>query len=516
MRRALILLAVVGIASCGGDRPAAAPTAGSTLTSTLVDPDGDGFLDSGPGEPLQDRGQAREARQDPRHVRASSPTRTSATRSLPARVPFLDRTGAPFTSTFRPQEAFSTQVLDAAVRALNREKPQAVFVTGDITDNAQRNELTQALATLQGKTVDPDSGATGYDGVQAPDSADPFYYRPDHDAPTHPGALAAAQRRFKATGLNAPFYPLVGNHDVLAQGEVPVTEQIDAFATGDRLVPSLDPKLKPPREETSAQAAVAALLGGSQFLDTIEVPADKGRRLNAPGEAERRLGHPTMDYTEDLGRDVRAILLDTVNRDGTSQARISPAQIAWLRTQVAEAGDRWIVVFSHNPLTDEALAALDQHPRVVATIAGNSHKNRITRQGDLWQHQHVVARRLPPGGADVPPARNQHRRRARDLDGRPRRQGPRRRLPRARLPRRAGRPPPALRGHAAGPQRSALRRSLIGHLGQAFAGVRGPGVIAEPQPDREHLVQPPLRRRELAFAVVDARQLVGDVGDPLR
>jgi 3',5'-cyclic AMP phosphodiesterase CpdA len=381
---AVLALAALTLAACGGDRPAAAPTAGSTLTSTLVDPDGDGFLDSGPGEPLKDRGKPAKLGRTLTTFAQLTDTHVRDEES-PARVPFLDRTGAPFTSTFRPQEAFSTQVLDAAVRALNREQPQAVFVTGDITDNAQRNELTQALATLNGKTVDPDSGAKGYDGVQAPDSADPFYYRPDHDAPTHPGALAAAQQRFKATGLNAPFYPLVGNHDVLAQGEVPVTEQIDAFATGDRLVPSLDPKLKPPRDETSAQAAVAALLGGSQFLDTIKVPADKQRRLNAPGEAERRLGHPSMDYPQDLGRDVRAILLDTVNRDGTSQARISPAQIAWLRTQLAQAGDRWIVVFSHNSLTDEALAALDENPRVVATIAGNSHKNRITRQGHIWR-----------------------------------------------------------------------------------------------------------------------------------
>jgi 3',5'-cyclic AMP phosphodiesterase CpdA len=384
MRRALLLLVALALSSCGGDRPAASPAAGSTLTSTLVDPDGDGFLQPGPGEPLQEGGAraklgrtlATFAQLTDTHVRDEE---------SPARVPFLDRTGNPFTSTFRPQEAFSTQVLDAAVRALNREKPQAVFVTGDITDNAQRNELTQALATLNGGTVDPDSGDKGYDGVQAPDSADPFYYRPDHDAPTHPGALAAAQKPFKAAGLKAPWYPLVGNHDVLAQGEVPVTPEIDAFATGDRLVPSLDPDLKPPREETSAKAAVAALLGGSLAFDSIEVPADPARRLNAPGEAERRLGHPSMNYTQDLGRNVRAIMLDTVNRDGTSQARINPAQIAWLRAQLAEAGDRWIVVFSHNPLTDEALAALDESPRVVATIAGNSHKNRIEQHGRYWR-----------------------------------------------------------------------------------------------------------------------------------
>ncbi len=197
--------------------------------------------------------------------------------------------------------------------------------------------------------------------------------------------LAAAQRPFKAQGLKAPWYPLVGNHDVLAQGEVPVTPAIDAFATGDRLVPSLDPDLKPPREETSAKQAVATLLGGTLPLETIKVPADKDRRLNAPGEAERRLGHPDMDYTADLGPKVRAIMVDTVNRDGSSQARINPAQLEWLRAQLAQAGDRWVVVFSHNPLTEEALAVLDEHPRVVATIAGNSHKNRIEQHGRYWR-----------------------------------------------------------------------------------------------------------------------------------
>jgi 3',5'-cyclic AMP phosphodiesterase CpdA len=300
-------------------------------------------------------------------------------------VPFLDRLGNPFTSTFRPQEAFSAQTLDAAIRAVNRERPNAVFITGDITDNAQRNELTMALDTLDGKRVDPDSGKPGYDGVQDADSADPFYYRPDHDAPSHPGAIEQAQKAFKAEGLKAPWYPLVGNHDVLAQGEVPPTPAIDAFATGNRLVASLDPDLEPPTREVDARQAVAAVLSGAVPLDTVATPADPRRVLNRPGEAERRLGHPDMDYTVDLGPRVRAILLDTVNRDGTSQARINPDQLEWLRGRLRT--DRWVLVFSHNPLTDEALAVLDAQPKVVATISGNSHKNRITRRGTTgyWQ-----------------------------------------------------------------------------------------------------------------------------------
>ena len=279
---ALLAGAALTLAACGGgdDATPASTTSGSTLTATLVDRDGDGFLETGSGERLVDRGPA------------ATPGRTLATfaqltdthvrdEESPARVPFLDRIGGAFTSTFRPQEAFSTQVLDAAVRAVNREKPQAVFVTGDITDNAQRNELTMALATLDGKTVNPDSGDKGYDGVQAADSADPFFYRPDHDAPAHPGALAKAQQPFKATGLKAPWFPLVGNHDVLAQGEVPPTAAIDSFATSDRLVPTLNPRFIP--EDTSeidAKGAVAALLSRDFTPETIAVPRDPTRVLN--------------------------------------------------------------------------------------------------------------------------------------------------------------------------------------------------------------------------------------------
>ena len=78
-------------------------------------------------------------------------------------------------------------------------------------------------------------------------------------------------------------------------------------------------------------------------------------------------------------------MVDTVNRDGTSQARINPSQLERLKRELAAAGDRWIVVFSHNPLTDEASALLDANPRVVASIVGNSHKNRIQRRGRHWQ-----------------------------------------------------------------------------------------------------------------------------------
>ena len=159
-------------------------------------------------------------------------------------MPFLDRIGAPFTSTFRPQEAFSTQALDAAVRALNRERPQAVFVTGDITDNAQRNELTLALATLRGQTRRPRQRRHGLRRRAGRRLRRPLLLPPRPRRARPPRrARSRPSGRSRPQGSNAPWYPLVGNHDVLAQGEVPPTPAIDAFATGDRLVPSLDPEL---------------------------------------------------------------------------------------------------------------------------------------------------------------------------------------------------------------------------------------------------------------------------------
>jgi 3',5'-cyclic AMP phosphodiesterase CpdA len=402
MRRLLTALAALALlAGCGGTDPGRSGSApgGSTLRSTLVDPDGDGFLQRGPGEPLRTRTE----------LPLGRPGRTLATfgqltdthvrdEESPARAPFLDRLGAPLHSTFRPQEAESTQVLDAAVRALDREHPQAVFVTGDIVDSAQQNELDQAVAVLDGGRVHPDSGAPGYAGVQQGDSPDPFFYRPDFDAPRHPGLLAAAQRPFRATGLDAPWYPAVGNHDLLVQGEVVATPEIERVATGDRLVATLDPALRPPRAEAAAGAAVARALAAGAASSGRRVPADLARRHPGARAVVARLAAAAgvrsatpdrLDYAVDVGPSLRAIVLDTVDRTGGSQGRLTAAQLAWLRGELARAGERWIVVFAHNPLetTDggtAALAALDATPRVAAVVAGNRHRNTIEPHGRYW------------------------------------------------------------------------------------------------------------------------------------
>jgi 3',5'-cyclic AMP phosphodiesterase CpdA len=404
---ATVALAALSTACAGVDAPRAAATGpGSTLRATLVDRDGDGFLERGPAERLLDRrelgtGGARADRVIARfgqitdaHVRDEE---------SPARVPFLDRLGPPFDPAFRPQEAESAQVLDAAVRALNGQRPQAVVMTGDIVDSAQANELDQALAVLSGGRVDPDTGAPGYAGVQAAANPDPYYYRPQHDAPRHPGLLGAAQRPFTAAGLRAPWYPVVGNHDLLVQGEVPATPAIEALATGGEMVTELDPGLRPPTDEASAPAVVDALLSGPEGLPgrTQRVPPDSRRRPLSSAQAVeflRAAAAPRagtvggrLDYGFDLGERVRGLVLDTVNRAGTSRGLVLPAQVAWLRRELAAAGDRHVVVFSHNPLDasdggEPALAAMAASGNVVAAVAGHRHRNRIVPQlgGGFW------------------------------------------------------------------------------------------------------------------------------------
>jgi 3',5'-cyclic AMP phosphodiesterase CpdA len=404
MRRlAPTLLALLLLAGCGDGDRAAAPAAGSTLRATLTDPDGDGFLQRGPALPLADRrelgGGGRPGREIARfgqisdaHVRDEE---------SPARVPFLDRLGPPFEPAFRPQEAETAQVLDAAVRALGAERPQAVAVTGDLADNAQADELDLAITVLEGGRADPSSGARRYEGVQQGDNPDPYYYRPDNDAPRHPGLTAAAQRPFIATGLDVPWLPVLGNHDALVQGEVPSTPAIVALATGSRMLTDLDRDVRPPADEASAPAVVDALLADPAGLPgrTREVTPDARRRTLTPEQAVARLQAAVpaartvagrLDYTFDIGERVRAIVLDTVRREGGSRGVVSEAQVAWLERQLGEAGGRHVVVFSHNPLDSSdggapALAALGAAGTVVAAISGHRHRNEIEPDpGGFW------------------------------------------------------------------------------------------------------------------------------------
>jgi 3',5'-cyclic AMP phosphodiesterase CpdA len=418
------------LGGCAGSAPVPQAASGSTLESTWGDPRGSGVLERRPGEGLLARTDlAAGARLGP--VLATIGHLTDAhvlDAQSPARVPFLDRLGPPFTSTFRPHETLTAQVLDGAVRALRALAPDAVVQGGDLVDNAQANELAVALAVLHGGAVDPGSGPGGYHGVQSASDPDPFYYRPDVDAPRHPGMLAAATSRFPARGLGAGSHPVLGDHDLLVQGLVPPDPLLDAVARGAHAVWELPPDLgaltggaagllgargeSAPESpgalfpagapSTGALAAAGAvpdglpdgpalreLIGELVRLPGVRVPADARRRELGAGELLSALraaggggGGGYLDYHFDVGPRVRVLVLDLARREGGSGGLVHAGQPAWLAAQLSGAGDRWVLVFSHQPLESSSgggdlLALLDRAPRVLAAICGHTHRNSI-------------------------------------------------------------------------------------------------------------------------------------------
>ncbi|MFL5828413.1 MAG: metallophosphoesterase family protein [Solirubrobacteraceae bacterium] len=397
------MLGALVLPGCGGG----SPIGGSTLHATWHDPVGDGQLRRGPGELLLDRVEL---------THAAEPIQTLATvahvtdahvldASSPGRVTFLDRLGAPFQSTFRPQETLTVQVLAGMASAVRALRADAVIQGGDLIDNAQANELAQGLRALRGGLVRPGSGPRGYFGVQSAWNPDPFYYRPDVDAPRFPGLLHRAARAFLSPGVGARLLPVLGDHDALVAGEVVPTALTRSLASGARALWDLRPGLSvPPAARRQAVGSpdgppdpglVDEFLRQALAGPTVRVPPDPRRRQLSFGQALSGVGGAgaRLDYTVDLGRHVRLIVLDLVRRDGGSGGIVDSAQVAWLERSLAAAGERWVIVVSHQPIESSAggaglLDVLDRAPRVIAAVFGHTHRNRIeprhTRAGGYW------------------------------------------------------------------------------------------------------------------------------------
>ena len=209
-------------------------------------------------------------------------------------------------------------------------------------------------------------------------------------------------------------------------------------------------RARPPSRRCSA--------GGSG--DTSACPPTRAAGSTPP--ARPSAGSATrLDYTFDLGPRVRAILLDTVNRDGTSRRAHAAAGRPAARAARA-AGDRRVVVFSHNPLDRRRrCAALDAHPQRRRRDLRQPAPNSIEPRGRFWLISTSSLADFPQQSRMFRLARDRRRRRARDLDGRPRRPAawpaPRASSPTS-TPRAAGRSTSRARR---GPQRATVRNASI-------------------------------------------------------
>ena len=367
----------------------------------------------------------------------------------PARAEQLDRyadldlTSDPSVSVgcYRPQEPFTTHVVDAMVRSVNSCAAGPVsgapvdlaVVTGDVTDNCQSNEARNAMALFGGGQATPDSGSPErYEGVA--ESGDARYWHPggeiadlprtNHGFPTLPGVLDAARRPFRCLGLGIPWFSVHGNHDSHVQGTLPATGTLSHVGTGRwKLVTpaaDLDP-LDVLTRLTHGDAAVLARLAAGRGQQVTPDPERRhatreewvGLHLRAGGSpighgyTARNLVEETAYYAFDAGPRVRCIVLDTVNEHGGWQGSLDRNQLAWLSAELARSAGRLVVLMSHHPLetlvndrepdgerrvlADELVALLLAHPCVVLWLNGHVHEHRVTPvrrtdgTGGFWQ-----------------------------------------------------------------------------------------------------------------------------------
>jgi 3',5'-cyclic AMP phosphodiesterase CpdA len=317
-------------------------------------------------------------------------------------------------SAWRPQEAYSTQLLDGTIRAINRYHENVGTIdflihTGDATDNTQGNELGWFLQIMDGQMVDPLSG---------PD---------DRDVTMVPEPLLDPYQPFQAEGIytqglhgplpTIPWYATVGNHDVFASGNFPIVDlvcghRVSPLPLWDRpgfLLPSV---LVPDGSWTNAPVSPANPGPPALFHTPVWVAPNAGRAYFSRQEYLEHLfasqsapaGHgftgttsPPTWYSRMIQDRVRLIVLDTtdvplvIRSLPYSEGAIGQAQLGWFRDQLNEAKQQgqWVIVASHHTSDDllalygsailpEAFRALlNEFDNVILHLAGHTHVNRV-------------------------------------------------------------------------------------------------------------------------------------------
>jgi metallophosphoesterase (TIGR03767 family) len=360
---------------------------------------------------------------------------------------FTDPRFAELIPVQRPQESLTPHAVGAMIRALNEVRVgpatdapiELVVTTGDSIDNAQWNELAAALDLLEGGRVRLDSGAAGYEGVQASWWPDRIFWQPDGSGgspdvfrsafgfPTHPGLLDAANGPFRSDGLRLPWLACHGNHEALIQGVGRVTTEIATAIVGGLKPTRMSDGVSPGRAVEIFTDAVHTFMSGHP----VRVSPDPGRRTvtrqefvaahfragaNPSGhgftEANRRFG--TAYYVHDVGP-VRFIAMDTACIGGGAGGWLDPEQAAWLTGELEEVHstyraadgstvrtsnpDRLVVLLSHHGLEtltnrrgggadgSRSLGAAGLRPllhrfgNVVLWMNGHTHANAVTPPG---------------------------------------------------------------------------------------------------------------------------------------
>ena len=397
----------------GGHGPQ--PCGRTTLDATIADTNGDGVLECGPGEKLVAR-----------HGLVDGGSRLNANGTpLISFLFFADPQIAdeeltlPSRTDWRAHPMLLPHMLDAQLRGANEiakqggpvfgKRHEAAFILGDLSDNAQFNEMRLMMDIFDGsQLVDPDSGRDGYDGTRK----DPTGTGTLNSPVAGERIVDLANEPFWASGLrNAdgseiPWYAVHGNHDTKVMGSIPHDDATwrraaNAWATGGIKIFALSEPLKDevarirkdaPRSEPAFWLRVFKLAKTDPEAvgDVRKVAPDPDRRILSKQDWMTELSNTTGTpkghgfgsearvcpdvypneharracYAVDHGK-FRFIALDDTQLEGFTNGSIDPAQFRWLEEELvsasstyfdsdgqlvdnADATDRYVIVMSHH------------------------------------------------------------------------------------------------------------------------------------------------------------------------
>ncbi len=332
----------------------------------------------------------------------------------PARLTFAN---ALIPDSWRPQEAYSTQLLDGMIRAVNRYHESGTTVnflvhTGDGVDNCQRNELDWFLGTFDGREIDPRSG---------PDDRPADQRGPVEMDPHQPFVAEGLYRNGVHGNLQSiPWYAVMGNHEHFAVGVFPVVEELDGSLISPLPLPDrvgfflplvLNPVsnttymlISPANPGPPSGLAFPTYIWPNPDREFISPPAN----LRAFAETETSpAGHgfdPTSDqtwYSVSPVPGVRLIGIDSSDAPAPqpagfySEGSIGLAQILFLTAELEAACRRGeqVIILTHHPSDDLKIdygsavspnswrELLRSYPCVVMQLVGHSHRNRVWDQG---------------------------------------------------------------------------------------------------------------------------------------
>ncbi|WP_457256437.1 metallophosphoesterase [Pedococcus sp. P5_B7] len=323
----------------------------------------------------------------------------------------------------RPQQLTSTHAAAATMATVDRlaaaGEVDFVVLTGDLVDNAQRNELTRLETMLTGGRVHPTHATGALEGVHTEDWSGAQVWQPHatdnlwatrYGFPTDETIPATVSEPFDVPPLRSTILLARGNHDALFAGTVAWTPRLASLAVGDQKVRGL-----PEQQGLLDDVASSFRSDPDSFFTgtTHAVTPDATRRPLRSDEFPVSIGATPIDrvgydYLTQLTDNLFVIVLDTVDNDGHPDGVLSTEQGHWLDSTLTALETRHpaatTIIASHHGPRDHHVTSPDpnrltgaqvvdilcMHLSVVLWATGHAHAASVERhlrpdQRGFWE-----------------------------------------------------------------------------------------------------------------------------------